>query len=234
MSLDKSTLVRKMFGDIASRYDFLNNLLSFGLDPSWQAFAAAKCCPDSSGLVLDLATGTGNMARDITHKLRPIQVVGLDFSPEMLAQARQKLNKHPSEPIELVLGDALNLPFPRGTFDSVTIGYALRNVTNLEHLFKEMVRVLKASGRAVLLELTRPHSPLFRRFYSLYLCQIIPRVGSLISGNQAAYTYLPESILKFPPPEEVAEIMRRAGFKRVEIHRLSLGAATVFVATKEY
>lgn len=233
MSRDKRARVRKMFAAIAARYDLLNHALSFGMDRRWRAFAVAKCCPRAGGLVLDLATGTGEMARDIVRKHRPQRVVGLDFSPEMLAQARRKLAKHPDEPIELVLGDALNLPFPDGTFDSVTIGYALRNVTSLERLFQEMARVLKPGGRAVSLELTRPKSPLVRRIYYLHLCHLAPLIGGLVSGNRAAYTYLPDSILEFPPPEKVAEIMRRAGLARVEIYRLFLGAATVCVATRE-
>jgi demethylmenaquinone methyltransferase/2-methoxy-6-polyprenyl-1,4-benzoquinol methylase len=231
MSRDKRTFVRKMFADIAARYDLLNDVLSFGLDRRWRAFAVSKC--HRGGLVLDLATGTGDMARDIVRRCRPEKVVGLDFSPEMLAGARRKLAKHPFEPIELVLGDALNLPFPDATFDSVTIGYALRNVTSLERLFAEMARVLKAGGRAISLELTRPDSPLVRRLYYLHLCHIAPFVGGIISGNRAAYKYLPDSILAFPPPEEVAGIMKKAGLAKVEIYRLFLGAATVCVATKE-
>lgn len=231
MSRDKRTFVRKMFADIAARYDFLNHALSFGLDRRWRAFAVSKC--SGGGLVLDLATGTGDMARDIVRKKYPRQVVGLDFSPEMLARARQKLAEHPAEPIELVLGDALNLPFPDVTFDSVNIGYALRNVTSLENLFQEMARVLKIGGRAISLELTRPKSPLVRRLYYLHICRIAPFIGGLVSGNRAAYNYLPDSILEFPPPEEVAEIMRKAGLSKVEINRLFLGAATVCVATKE-
>jgi len=222
-----------MFADIALRYDFLNHFLSFGLDRSWRAFAVKKCRPEKGGLILDLATGTGDMARDIVHRRHPQKVVGLDFSPEMLAVAREKLAKHPSEPIELVLGDALNLPFPDGSFDSVTIGYALRNVTSLEKLFGEMARVLKTGGKAISLELTRPDSPLVRKMYYLHLCHVAPWVGGVISGNRAAYTYLPDSILEFPPPEQVAEIMRKAGLAKVEIYRLFLGAATVCVGTKE-
>lgn len=233
MPPDKSARVRKMFADIAARYDLLNHALSFGMDRRWRAFAVAKCRPGTGGLVLDLATGTGEMARDIVRKNRPKLVVGLDFSPEMLAQARRKLAKHPAEPIELILGDALNLPFPEGTFDSVTVSYALRNVTSLETLFREMARVLKTGGKAVSLELTRPTSPLVRRIYYLHLCRIAPFIGGIVSGNRAAYTYLPDSILEFPPPEEVAEIMRGAGLTRVEIYRLFLGAATVCVATKK-
>lgn len=233
MSRDKRTFVRKMFADIAVRYDFLNHALSFGLDRNWRAFAVAKCRLASGGLVLDLATGTGDMAQDIVRKRCPQKVVGLDFSPEMLAEARKKLAKHPHEPIELVLGDALSLPFTDRTFDNVTISYALRNVTSLESLFGEMARVLKVGGRAVSLELTRPNSPLVRRIYYLHLCHLAPFIGGIISGNRAAYTYLPDSIMEFPPPEKVAEIMRKAGFARVEIYRLFLGAATVCVATKE-
>jgi demethylmenaquinone methyltransferase/2-methoxy-6-polyprenyl-1,4-benzoquinol methylase len=226
-------MVLQMFDTIATRYELLNHALSFGLDRGWREFAVAKCGLRDGGLVLDLATGTGEMARDIVRLNAPDRVIGLDFSPQMLAQARIKLSRHPDEPIDLVLGDALNLPFPDGTFDSVTIGYALRNVTSLERLFQEMARVLKVGGRAVSLELTRPDSPLIRQVYYLYLLRLAPLIGGLVSGNRAAYTYLPDSILRFPSPEEVAEIMREAGLARVEIFRLFLGAATVCVATRE-
>ena len=232
MMKDKRTLVRGMFDAIAARYDLLNRLLSFGQDRVWRVFAAAKCELKSGGLVLDLATGTAEMARDIIRKNGPCRVVGLDFSPEMLAQARKKLTRYPDEPIHLVLGDALELPFPDNTFDCVTIGYALRNVTSLDLLFQEMARVVKPGGRVVSLELTRPSSVVVRGAYYFHLLRLAPYLGGLISGNRAAYTYLPDSILEFPPPEAVAEMIKSAGLPRVETHRLFFGAATVHVATK--
>ena len=230
---DKRTSVCGMFAAIAARYDLLNRLLSFGQDRVWRAFAAAKCDLKSGGLVLDLATGTAEMARDIIRKNESSRVVGLDFSPEMLVYARKKLARYPDEPIQLVLGDALKLPFPDNTFDCVTIGYALRNVTSLDLLFQEMARVVKPGGRVISLELTRPSSAVVRRAYYLHLFRLAPYLGGLISGSRAAYTYLPDSILEFPPPEAVAEMIKSAGLPRVETHRLFFGAATVHVATKE-
>ncbi len=230
---DKVSEVQQMFTAIAGKYDLLNSLLSFGRDRAWRKFAVSKCSLQPGGLALDVATGTGEMARLLTQRYSESNIVGVDFSPDMLAQARAKLVTLPGgERIRLVAGDALGLPFPDNTFDCATSGFALRNVTDIAAAFREMARVVKPGGKAVSLELTRPSSRLIRTIYYFYIFRIAPRIGGLISGRREAYTYLPDSILEFPSPTEVKRIMEKAGLKKVETYRLTLGAATVHVGTK--
>jgi demethylmenaquinone methyltransferase/2-methoxy-6-polyprenyl-1,4-benzoquinol methylase len=222
-----------MFAAIADRYDLLNCLLSFRRDRAWRNFAVSNSGVQPGGLALDVATGTAELARHLARQIGTGTIIGLDFCPDMLARARAKLANPPGEGrIELVLGDALRLPFPDNTFDCVTIGFALRNVASIARAFSEMARVVKPGGRVISLELTRPSSSLIRAIYYVYLLRIAPYIGGLISGRRGAYTYLPESILEFPSPEDVKEIMRGAGLQKVEIYRLTLGAATVHVGTK--
>ncbi len=230
---DKAIYVRRMFAAIAGRYDLLNSFLSFRRDGAWRRFAADRSGLGPGGLALDVATGTAELARCIARDRVGCKVIGLDFSLEMLARARDKLADSPGGGgIELVMGDALRLPFPDDTFDGVTSGFALRNVTSLSGAFGEMARVVKPGGRVVSLELTRPPSRLIRSVYYLYLQRIAPYIGGLISGRREAYAYLPQSILEFPSPEEIAGIMQEAGLQDVEVHRLALGAATVHVGVK--
>ena len=151
----------------------------------------------------------------------------------MLAKAKTKLaTSSEGNKIHLFLGDVLKLPFPDNTFDCVTISFALRNVTSIPGAFQEMARVAKPGSIVISLELTRPSSLLARTVYYFYLLHIAPHIGGLISGRREAYTYLPESILEFPSPREVKEIMQEAGLQKVETYRLTLGAATVHAGTK--
>ena len=222
-----------MFTTIADRYDLLNTLLSFRRDRTWRSFAASRSEIPVGGLVLDIATGTAELARHLARQDCKSTIIGIDSCSEMLTKAKAKLATSPEKNrIQLVLGDALKLPFLDNTFDYVTIGFALRNVTNIPGTFREMARVAKPGSMVVSLELTRPSSSLARAVYYLYLRRIAPHVGRLISGKREAYTYLPESILEFPPPEEVKEIMQEAGLQKMKIYRLTLGAATVHTGIK--
>jgi demethylmenaquinone methyltransferase/2-methoxy-6-polyprenyl-1,4-benzoquinol methylase len=230
---DKATYVRRMFATIADRYDLLNSLLSFRRDGAWRRFAVSKSGLQPGGLALDVATGTAELARRLARRNSGSMIIGMDFSRDMLSRARAKLaNLSGAGRIELVLGDALSLPFPDNTFDCATIGFALRNVASIADTIGEMARVVRPGGRVISLELTRPSSSLVRAIYYVYLFRIAPYIGGLISGRRQAYTYLPESILEFPSPEEVREIMREAGLRGVETHRLTLGIATVHVGIK--
>lgn len=230
---DKTMYVRAMFSAIADKYDLLNSLLSFGQDTAWRRFVVARSSLPFDGLVLDVATGTAELARHLARHSGGSRIVGVDFCSEMLAKAKAKRSAwRDGRRIELVLGDALRLPFPDASFDCVTIGFALRNVSSIEAAFSEMARVVKPGGRVVSLELTRPRSRLARAVYYLYLFRLAPYIGGLISGRREAYSYLPESIREFPSPEQVVRIMEEAGLERVETYRLSLGAATVQVGIK--
>lgn len=229
---DKASYVTGMFSAIAARYDLLNSWLSLGRDRSWRKFAVAQCAVEPVALVLDICSGTGEVARWLALEDSRSRVIGLDFNRNMLARARAKLTKPGGDRIHLVMGDALHLPFPDNTFSCATIGFALRNVADIAGTFHEMRRVVKPGGRVVSLELTRPSSPLVRAVYYLYLFRVAPFIGGMVSGKREAYTYLPESILEFPSPEEVARMMQAAGLPRVKTYRLTFGAATVHVGVK--
>lgn len=229
----KAPYVQAMFTDIADNYDFLNSLLSFRRDIAWRKFAASKAGLLPGGLALDVATGTGEMARLLARLNSGSRIVGVDFCADMLARARAKpVTSRDGERLHLVLGDALRLPFPDNAFDCATIGFALRNVTDIGAVFREMARVVKPAGKVVSLELTRPSSRLIRTIYYLYIFRIAPYIGGLVSGKREAYTYLPDSILGFPSPEEVKRVMEESGLQKVEILRLTFGSATVHVGVK--
>jgi demethylmenaquinone methyltransferase/2-methoxy-6-polyprenyl-1,4-benzoquinol methylase len=231
-SENKSLYVRRMFADIARRYDLLNAILSFGCDRGWRRFAIAQIEGIPHESILDLATGTGKIALLAASRNPASIVIGVDFCPEMLDVARS--SKHPSvNRVHLVQGDALQLPFPDNTFDCITIGFALRNVTSIASLFAEMARVAKPGGKMVSLELTRPSARVLEPLHKLYINVVIRCIGGIISGKWDAYTYLPRSILEFPSPQEVQKVMEAAGWRNVEIHRLTFGTATVQTGVKE-
>ena len=233
-SENKALYVRRMFTEIARRYDLLNAILSFGCDSIWRRFAIGhiKGIPHES--ILDLATGTGKIALLVAKRNPASTVVGVDFCPEMLDVANRMVVTNPVMlKVHLVQGDALRLPFPDNTFDCITIGFALRNVASIASLFAEMARVAKPSGKMVSLELTRPSARVLGPLHKLYIKVVIRCVGGIISGKWAAYTYLPRSILEFPSPQEVQKVMEDAGWRNVEIHRLTFGTATVQTGVKE-
>jgi demethylmenaquinone methyltransferase/2-methoxy-6-polyprenyl-1,4-benzoquinol methylase len=187
-----------------------------------------------NGNILDVATGTGKIALLAARCHPESTVVGVDFCPQMLVVARDKVRAASLESrVPLVQGDALRLPFPDNTFDCLTIGFALRNVTSIASLFAEMVRVTKTGGKMVSLELTRPSGRILETLHKLYIKVIIRCIGGIVSGKWDSYTYLPRSILEFPAPREVQHVMESAGWSRVEIHRLTFGAATVETGIKE-
>ena len=185
-------------------------------------------------LALDVATGTAEFGRHLARWSSGTTIIGIDFCYDMLVRAKAKLSTSSDrDRIQMVLGDVMKLPFRDNTFDCVTIAFALRNVANVASAFREMARVTKLGGKVISLELTRPSSFLARALYYSYLMHIVSRVGGFISGSKEAYAYLPESILEFPSPEEVKEIMQQAGLQKVETYRLTLGAATVHAGIKE-
>jgi demethylmenaquinone methyltransferase/2-methoxy-6-polyprenyl-1,4-benzoquinol methylase len=221
-----------MFAAISGRYDLINSLLSFRRDRWWRQFAAIQASVKPGGIVLDVATGTGELARHLSRLNDGGTVIGVDFCHEMLLRARTKLESSKGKnSVQLIIGDALQLPFSNSTFDAVTVGFALRNVADLKSAFGEIARVVKPGGRVVSLELYQPQSGVIRVLYRLLLFRAARWIGALISGSREAYHYLPASIVEFSTPEEVNEIMESAGLRNIEIHRLTMGIAAVHIAT---
>jgi demethylmenaquinone methyltransferase / 2-methoxy-6-polyprenyl-1,4-benzoquinol methylase len=226
----KAAYVRAMFGQIAGRYDLMNRLMTFGRDRAWRRYTVARLSPLAGGespgsrRILDVATGTGDLAREALRQQPDVQVVGLDFTPEMLTLARRKEG---SARISWIAGDALRLPFASGALDGLVTGFALRNVVDIPAAFAEMARVTRPGGRVACLEMARPRSSLFRRLFDLYLYGLVPLVGALVSGQRAAYTYLPHSVTAFLTPEQITDVMRAAGWTGVTVRRLALGAIAV-------
>ena len=255
----KAVYVRDMFGRIAMRYDLMNRLMTFGRDSAWRRYtvsqlglaalpADAEAPATGSRLVLDVATGTGDLAFETLDQYPDTRIVGLDFVPEMLTLAQQKAGTMEKDggataPVEgatqlatdslvLLAGDALQIPFPSGTFDAVVTGFALRNVTDIPAAFAEMARVTKLGGRVACLEIAKPQMPLFKRAFNLYFYRLVPLIGGWITGQRSAYTYLPHSLSAFLNPDEIAGVMSRTGWRDVGYKRLMLGTVAVHVGTR--
>jgi demethylmenaquinone methyltransferase / 2-methoxy-6-polyprenyl-1,4-benzoquinol methylase len=218
-----------MFDAIAPRYDLMNRLLSLGIDQSWRTRAVEALAIPRAGKVLDLATGTADLALRILKHEPSATVVGLDPSSKMLEAARSKIERAGAgERIELVLGDAEALPFGPASFDGVSIAFGIRNVPNRSRALAEMRRVTRPGGRVVVLELSEPRGFLsaLARFH---VHTIVPSLGALLSGARE-YRYLEQSIAAFPPPEAFAELMKGAGLEVLEIAPLTFGVCHLYVA----
>ncbi|MFC4424722.1 bifunctional demethylmenaquinone methyltransferase/2-methoxy-6-polyprenyl-1,4-benzoquinol methylase UbiE [Deinococcus navajonensis] len=227
---DKGQEVQAMFASIAPRYDLLNRVLSLGVDRSWRREAAREALALNPARLLDVATGTGDFALELKTRAPQAEVVGSDFVPEMLQIARAKAR---SRHLDLTLeeGDALNLPYPDASFDTVTCSFGFRNFADYGRGLAEFWRVLRPGGRLVILEFPPPASGLFGHLFRFYFRQVLPRIGALVSGNGGAYTYLPESVLAFPAPERLAGLMRATGF-RTRYRLLTFGIAAIHVGDK--
>lgn len=230
----KHKAVRAMFAEIAPTYDRLNHLLSLNIDKRWRRFTAEKLAdvlarPDA--VALDLCCGTGDLTIELADRAR---VVGCDFCRPMLAIGVNKIAAGArAGDATLVEGDALRLPFADEAFDAVTVAFGLRNLENIAAGLAEMRRVLKPGGRAAVLECSRPVVPLLRAAYEFYFHRVLPRLGALISGSRAAYSYLPASVRHFPDQRQLAAMMREAGFVNVRYHNLSAGVAALHLGDKE-
>jgi demethylmenaquinone methyltransferase/2-methoxy-6-polyprenyl-1,4-benzoquinol methylase len=239
MPVDKSERrIREMFGEISPRYDILNHLLSGGTDYYWRWRTVRRARPDGSLPILDVCTGTGDLAAAYWRKgRRALRVVGADFTHEMLRLARAKFcpsNGARGNGMTFVEADAQRLPFADDQFQIVSVAFGLRNVTNTRQGLSEMARVCAPRGRVVVLEFSMPQNPLIGGFYRWYFRNILPRIGQLVSGNrQAAYQYLPESVSEFPYGERLAVIMESCGLESVTWTPLTFGIATLYVGTKK-
>jgi demethylmenaquinone methyltransferase / 2-methoxy-6-polyprenyl-1,4-benzoquinol methylase len=223
----KRHAVRAMFGEIAPSYDRLNHLLSVNIDKVWRRFTVRQledvlARPDA--LALDLCCGTADLTLELEKQARTI---GCDFCHPMLVIGNQKLAAHRAVRARLAEGDALQLPFADASFDAVTNAFGLRNLENVAGGLREIRRVLKPGGRAAILEFSRPVLPGFRQAFEFYFHHVLPRIGGLLSGSRGAYTYLPKSVRNFPDQKGLAELMRQAGFAKVQYHNLSGGIAAL-------
>ncbi|MBQ9455818.1 MAG: bifunctional demethylmenaquinone methyltransferase/2-methoxy-6-polyprenyl-1,4-benzoquinol methylase UbiE [Thermoguttaceae bacterium] len=230
------TRVKKMFGQIAPRYDFLNHFLSGGVDRFWRWYVVRKVRPnrDLDGKILDICTGTGDLAIAFWKRYK-IPVVGGDFTPEMLEFGRKKHEKMGISPeqIELVEADATAIPYPDDTFRIVSVAFGLRNVENWEKGLSEMTRVCVPGGQVAVLEFSLPTFPPFRWLYLFYFRHILPKIGQWTARNQFdAYNYLPESVAAFPQGKELAGMMESAGLSDVRFWPLTFGIATLYVGRK--
>ncbi len=230
---NKGERIREMFDTIAPRYDFLNRLLSLGIDQRWRRFAVRQIRCSATGRVLDVATGTGDVALAIAAATpATVTVTGIDFSPQMVGLGVEKVTSSPyAGRITLQVAPCEAIPFADDTFDSATIAFGIRNVVDRLSGLTEMCRVLKPGGRVVILEFSNPRSRLFKALYNFYFLRVLPVIGGLFS-TFSAYKYLPDSVLEFPPQEEFKRTMAEAGFRNVVHHDLTFGIATVYVGEK--
>jgi len=226
--------IRNLFGNIAPTYDLLNHLLSLGRDFYWRKMAVREL-EMLEGWILDIATGTGDVAIEIIHQNNHHKkVFGLDFSAPMIKRAQRKvLVKGLSQTIVLSLGDALSLPFRDNTFSASMIAFGLRNIVKKDQALSEMVRVIKKGGKVIILEFTFPQKGLMRRLYPIYFQRVLPRVGGFISGDRGAYAYLPESVFHFASAENYEEIMKKVGLENVGSRSLTGGVASVISGIKK-
>jgi demethylmenaquinone methyltransferase/2-methoxy-6-polyprenyl-1,4-benzoquinol methylase len=234
-----SQWVRAMFGRVARRYDLLNHLLSFNLDQRWRARTVERVRPileKRDARVLDLCCGTGDLLLALAERRASGTVLGSDFCHPMLIQAHRKMAqrkiaaKRLANP--LFEADALALPLRDGSLDLITIAFGFRNLANYEKGLEELLRVLKPGGMAAILEFSQPTNRAFAQVYRFFSARVLPWVGGMVSGSRDAYSYLPESIRKFPGAEDLASTMRRSGFARVEFERMTGGAVALHLGWK--
>lgn len=233
-SEDKTGQVRQMFDSIAPAYDFMNRAMTFGIDILWRKKAVGILKKYSPGRILDIATGTGDLAVELYKSVNPDYIVGIDLSEKMLEVAAEKVgNLLPGAGIDFEVGDCLNLRFCDNEFDAVTVAYGVRNFENLEKGYSEMFRVLKKGGVLCVIELSTPVNKFVYPLYRFYTRVLIPGIGRIVSKDRRAYSYLPESIAAAPQGEDMLGIMRKAGFNRCSYIPLTFGTCTIYMAVKE-
>ncbi|WP_016778955.1 bifunctional demethylmenaquinone methyltransferase/2-methoxy-6-polyprenyl-1,4-benzoquinol methylase UbiE [Anaerophaga thermohalophila] len=229
----KKEQVRTMFNRIAPRYDLLNHLLSFGIDNIWRKNVVKQLRELKAPIILDVATGTGDLAIQIAG-IDPVAVYALDLSEEMLAIAREKIEKRRLHmTIQLKHGDSEELPFENNFFDAATVAFGVRNFENLQKGLSEIHRVLRQGGRLVVLEFSRPKMFPLKQLYHFYITRILPWWGGIISHDKDAYSYLPESALQFPDGKDFTDELQKAGFECQKTLQQTFGVATIYVATKK-
>ncbi len=229
----KKTQVEDMFDTIAPKYDFLNHFLSLGIDKSWRKKAIKMLADMNNPRVLDVATGTGDMAI-MAHRILHCPIVGSDLSAGMLDVARQKVaDLGLADQIALRQADSEALPFADGEFDAVTVAFGVRNYEDLDKGLADMARVIRKGGRMVVLEFSKPRVFPFRQIYMFYFRHILPRIGGFVSHDRKAYSYLPESVLAFPDGKDFEAHLTSVGLKPLRTRTLTLGIASIYLAEKQ-
>lgn len=234
----KGQQVEEMFDSIAPAYDFMNTAMTFGLHRRWLRKALGRIRPECNPEnIIDLATGTGEVAFKLALQYPEARILGVDLSEGMLRIAREKMEKDTAKAtlagrVEFEAGDCLQLEYPAENFDILTIAYGVRNFESLEKGFREFYRILKPGGKCMILELSRPENLLVRVGYDIYSKGIIPLIGRLVSKDRRAYRYLPESIAAMPPRRQLARMLVDSGFKNVEFKSFTMGVVTCYIAEK--
>ena len=231
--LGKKEQVAEMFNSIAHRYDFLNRFLSAGIDVKWRKKAIRQLKSLAPKKILDVATGTADVAILTYQLLKPEKIIGIDISEGMLDLGRKKIEKlQLNKKIELQSGDSEVIRFENDSFDAITVAFGVRNFQHLAKGLQEMHRVLKPGGKLVVLEFSKPTQPGFKLFYGFYMNKVAPALGKLFSSNRKAYQYLNDSVQAFPEGETFLTIMHEAGFTQTYLKKLSLGICTIYCGSK--
>jgi demethylmenaquinone methyltransferase/2-methoxy-6-polyprenyl-1,4-benzoquinol methylase len=231
-NLSKKEQVAEMFNNIAGKYDFLNHLLSMGIDRGWRKKAIAEIAKVKPGNILDVATGTGDLAI-AAASLNPKKITGVDIAEQMLEVGRKKVAERGlTHIITLQSGDSEAMPFATDSFDAVTCAYGVRNFEHLEAGLKEMSRVMRPGGKLAILEFSKPKAFPFKQTFQFYFKYILPTLGKMVSKHSRAYTYLNESAMAFPEGKVFCQTLERCGFKDAKARPLTLGITTLYTATK--
>lgn len=228
--MPKKKDIEKLFNNIAPNYDRLNHIMSFGIDKMWRKRAVRALVDGDASLdILDVATGTGDFAIEMARRAPAgSRIVGIDLSEQMLSVGEKKAGKT----IRFVQGDCEALPFPDASFDRVSVAFGIRNFEHLEQGLSEMCRVLRPGGKIVMLELSYPDNSFLKACFKMYALGILPRIGRRISGDAAAYRYLPNSILHFPKSDVILPMMKTAGFIKPRVIKLTFGICLLYIGEK--
>jgi demethylmenaquinone methyltransferase / 2-methoxy-6-polyprenyl-1,4-benzoquinol methylase len=229
----KKEQVAEMFDSISPKYDFLNRLLSGGVDVYWRKKALKMIRKQPNHLILDIATGTGDLAIEAVKQLNPEKIIGVDISEGMLSVGRQKIKSLNLEnKIEMRLGDSEKLLFEDNTFDTVIVSFGVRNFENLLKGLTDMYRVTKPGGTCLIVEFSKPVLFPFKQLYWIYSTKVMPLIGRMVSKDSSAYSYLPESVKAFPDGKEFVKVFEEAGFRNIITRTLTFGICSVYIGKK--
>ena len=232
--VDKSSdRVRDMFAQIASKYDLMNHVLSLNVDKYWRSAAVKRIAVVGTEPILDLCTGTGDLAFEFRKRHPNVPIIGADFCNEMLDVAREKQTRREVAGIDFVEASAMELPFEDERFQIVSVGFGIRNVEKTEQGLSEITRVCKTGGRVAILEFSRPYMWPLSSLYNFYFRHVLPRVGQMMAKNdKSAYEYLPSSVSQFPSGQDFADMMLTAGLRDIQMFPMTLGVATLYLGVK--